>query len=593
MENPLPPRLAEDRAGQWGKWLALLFLAALLFRLLNLWLMSENAYLLKPRGDALYNLQWARELAITGFSPGTAYHQAPLYPHILGVALRFLPHPLWTMRLLQVLLGSLVPLLLALAAYRVCRHRFAAIFIGVLAAFYGPFAFYDSLLLKESVGVFLLSLFLFLAVRDLDRPTLWGCFSSGLVLGIFWMVRENAPLLSLPVLGFHLLAGGFRRPTLGRRILLSGLFALGTVVFTGANVASSLWGNGEFARPVVMSGVNFYLGNHPDSDGFYRPMEFQTGNVMSEVEEFQREAARKFGETMDPGRTGLYFWSKSLSFIRTQPLRWLWLQAKKFLIFWNAYEIPDNYDIRFTSHFLPYLGYAPGFTLVAVLGLLGLALGEQNSHRLLFAALIGIYSVSVALFFVYARYRLFVVPMLLISSSLAVREFLGRLEQGQWKKLWRGFSLAALLLALPLNPVCAGEARRISSFSWAAYGGYLYDTGRKQEARGAVNRSLSFSQKNVWAHFYLGELDFEARRFRQAAEHYLKGFPQSVDSDYFFRKAAGALMAAGDRVEAMELLRRWEKLEPENPEPARLLAGLLGKEGRGRPAGSAPLKTQK
>src|SRR4029453_15773682 len=98
------------------------------------------------------------------------------------------------------------------------------------------------------------------------------------------------------------------------------------------------------------------------------------------------------------------------------------LLAKKIYLFCHAYERGDNQSFNFTRAEIPALRWIPlTFGLVFPLAMLGLWVTRREGGRMGIVPLHALcYAAGVILFFVTARYRLAVVPALLLLAAAAL-----------------------------------------------------------------------------------------------------------------------------------------------------------------------------
>ena len=90
-------------------------------------------------------------------------------------------------------------------------------------------------------------------------------------------------------------------------------------------------------------------------------------------------------------------------------------------MFWNHFEIPDNYNYYFTrQHVVTLRVLFLGFGIVAPLGLLGLFLARRLPGTWLFALFTFGYMVSIVPFHMASRYRIPVVPILILFAGYTV-----------------------------------------------------------------------------------------------------------------------------------------------------------------------------
>jgi tetratricopeptide (TPR) repeat protein len=137
--------------------------------------------------------------------------------------------------------------------------------------------------------------------------------------------------------------------------------------------------------------------------------------------------------------------------------------GRKFLYFWNDYEIPDAEDLAVYRERSFVLARSPvGFGLVAGLGLAGLWFRRRDPAWRPLVWLTAASCASVVLFYVFGRYRLPVAPFLLPAAAAAAVRLavlprkLGSLVKG-------GGALTIVLLAFTYLPVIpAAERDRLS-----------------------------------------------------------------------------------------------------------------------------------
>ena len=149
----------------------------------------------------------------------------------------------------------------------------------------------------------------------------------------------------------------------------------------------------------------------------------------------------------ESGRTGLtdsqvssFYYGKGLAFIREQPGPFIKLTLRKIMLFLNGYEIPSNIDFYFFRDIAWPLkmAFVP-FGLLMPLGLLGMALsaGAWRKHLLYYLFFLT-YSASLIIFFILARYRIPIAPVLIIYGRvrLAFRPGLFPPAPKSWPACW-------------------------------------------------------------------------------------------------------------------------------------------------------------
>ena len=172
---------------------------------------------------------------------------------------------------------------------------------------------------------------------------------------------------------------------------------------------------GDFLPTSSQGGVNFYIGNHAGADGTYQPI--VPGKQIPELErkEPARVAEQALGRPSRPARSPATGW-QALGWARGNPGGFLRLQLRKLRMFWSWYEWPDAVDYYWVKTLSPVLRL-PLLELggAAILFAAGLLVARRRlgafAPALLFAA--G-WMVSTVIFFLFSRYRLPVVPALLV-----------------------------------------------------------------------------------------------------------------------------------------------------------------------------------
>jgi tetratricopeptide (TPR) repeat protein len=180
----------------------------------------------------------------------------------------------------------------------------------------------------------------------------------------------------------------------------------------------------------------------------------------------------------------------------------------------------------------------------------------------------------VVLFYVNARFRVILMPVLIAASALLVAHGLRSLRERRPLALAAAAALAAACWALTQTSVCDAERARVSAFSWARYGEHLLAHARWPEARQALLKAAGYSDRDRYAHHGLGELAMHDKDYPRAAYHYLQSLKLGVDDPQIHHKLVTALIAAGDRQGAVEFLRDALRAEPEQQAPRKLLRGL-------------------
>lgn len=378
--------------------------------------------------------RWARLILGGHWMRGAPFYQAPLYAYFLAGLHLFTGGDLLVPRLANVLMGAGTVALVM----RIGRRTFGTwvgVIAGALCAVHGTFLFEEGKVMKTSLGVLLIAAFLatLLEARLASRHRPVWALAAGLLGGAAALVRENFLLVMIVAVIWKL----WRRE--GRVALALALGIAAAVLPATLHNAAY---DGEFLPITSQAGQNFYTGVHPGNPhGGYLVPDFVRRSPRFEETDFRDEAQRRTGRAMTPGEVSSYWLRQGLKVAADDPVRFARLFVTKLGLLYHRHEIPDDEDIRFFRRYAPVLRLPlVGFGPIAVLGLLGLALAVRR--RTLpgeLALLVVVYTVSVALFFVFSRYRLPLVLPLAVLAGYALREAAAAVRA----KAWRGVALGA------------------------------------------------------------------------------------------------------------------------------------------------------
>jgi 4-amino-4-deoxy-L-arabinose transferase-like glycosyltransferase len=453
------PRSSGLRRADW-RWLAALFLLALVPRLVHLLTVRDSPFFSLLILDPLMYDEWGWALA-RGEGPGGVFFQDPLYAYFLAVVYSVVGHATTPVVLIQSLLGALVPPILYLAA-RVGFGRSTAVAAGLVAAFYPPAIYYEGLILKTAGATFLVALWLALTAWAGRRDKLGWWVLSGFVLGLACLSRGNLQLMVPVAMAWVVFESSQRR---GESVGLTSALAdrsrwaaaaallIGVALVLAPTAIRNRVVGGEWVLTTANAGQNFFIGNNPlNETGEYQRLSFVDPNPKYEQRDFAREATRRVGRPLNARAVSSYWFSEASGWITDEPGAWLRLLWMKTRAYWGAYEIPDNLDYYLYRERAPVLRLPlPGFGLLAPLGLLGavLAWRKRGWPRLL-VLLVVVYSASVILFFVFSRFRMAMMPALYILAAHGALELWRSIRRsvGEPRERRRSIALVACVLVL-------------------------------------------------------------------------------------------------------------------------------------------------
>ena len=330
----------------------------------------------------------------------TIFQQEPLYVYALSLVRWVSGGALWVPPLVQLLIGSLQPLVIFLLARRLFEER-AALVAAALAAVYGPFVFYQGVLLRDWLPPLMEPIALILLLRADQRAGTIDSLAAGIWLALC-ALGKSLILLFLP---FALIWLASRRGTDKNRWWRRPALAL---VGFAAGLSPLVVRNAMVGSPVLAfhnrTAEGFIQANAVDAQpvGLSHPHSMQT--ILQKTD---GRLSAVIAETLH-GFEGR--WS---DFFRLQLLK---LRGNL-----EPIDIPNNVSICHDRELSPVLWLTLGFGPVAAAGLAGLlmAIRRRGPHGLV---LIYIATQVAALISatVLGRYRLALAAVLMVYAGAAL-----------------------------------------------------------------------------------------------------------------------------------------------------------------------------
>ena len=560
-------------------WFTIIFIVAFALRLIHLFQIESIPLFYHLAGDGRTYDEWAQRIAAGAWLGDGVFYQAPLYPYFLGILQLLLGHNLWAIRIVQLLLGSISCGLIFMAGHGLFS-RDAGLAAGLILACYAPAIFFDALIEKSILDLFLLSCLLLLLLGKIDNEKWSKWLAAGATSGLLGLSRENA-LVLVPVVGLWIVVY-FAARSLALRARWLGLFLAGVLLVLLPVGVRNLTLGGEFKLTTSQFGPNFFIGNNPAADGTYGSVRKIIHEVQLEGPDAERLAERAAGRELRPGEVSDFWLRRALAYIEDQPADWLRLLGAKWLMVWNAREIEDSDDFyiyKIWSWPLTVLGWINHFGVLAPLAVFGVILTFPQWRRLwLLYAMIFSLAASVAIFYVFGRYRFPLVPLLALFAGAGVTAAPRFYREKNWRTLASAVGLtlcAAAIVNWPVRgsfgPGAAGYNNLANAYS---------KQGKVDAAIQAALRATQLEPDYGVAHYNLGNLFAQQGRLDLARRHFaeaLRLYPNYAEaySNY------GQLIAErGDLDAGVRYFRRAIELNPALPRAHLNLGVALAKQGR-------------
>src|SRR6185436_1809186 len=178
----------------WRMALAGIALTALTLRLLYFAELHGTAFFSVLVVDSRQYDAWAQQIAAGEWVGTAVFYQTPLYPYFLACLYKIGGHHLLLVRIVQALMSAMACVLVAGAGRRFFGPR-VGIAAGLLLAVYPEAIFWDGLLQKSSLDLFLMALLLGSLGAFVAAPRTRWLLAAGLIAGALMLNRENARIL--------------------------------------------------------------------------------------------------------------------------------------------------------------------------------------------------------------------------------------------------------------------------------------------------------------------------------------------------------------------------------------------------------------
>ena len=422
-----------------------IFTLAFLFRVAALIETAGTPYLEVANIDSESYQKWAQELVANGWWPVRNFYQSPFYAYFLGIIYRVFGDGPWAPRLVQIILGSLTPVVVFGIGTRLFTRR--AAWVGaLLIALYAPLVLEEVTLQKTTPLIVVAVAGVAAYLRYGPSGNLRGLSLAGVLTGLT-VVGIAQWLLPFAVLAAWL--PWFVTGARDRRWLAVAAFA-GAALLVMAPVVG--WNSVRGGGLVLTSGgggLNLFSGNNERATGLASSPQGLRDIPEYEEEDAKRLAEQGVGRPLSPAEVDRYWSSRAWAWIRDHPGDWLLLLRRKFTVLWNTYEIPDNYHFKFMrEHFVTVLAAGVTLGVVGPLAIVGAVLPFWRRRGLVaFNAVWLAYMVTPLLYYVRGRYRLPLAPFLALLAGVGVERLVVMAQARRWDRFG---GLAALLLAATL-----------------------------------------------------------------------------------------------------------------------------------------------
>jgi tetratricopeptide (TPR) repeat protein len=332
----------------------------------------------------------------------------------------------------------------------------------------------------------------------------------------------------------------------------------------------------EFLISTSQLGSNLYIGNHPGAQGTYEPLVPGHGSATYEREDAVRLAEDALGRKLSPEEVSNYWVRRSWDYIKASPGAWLRLMLKKVLLTFSATEAADTESIQAYARFswiLTALSWMT-FGVVLPIAIFGVWMTRDRWRELwLLYALTLTMAAAVALFYVVARYRYPLVPIVILFAGAGLSTI------PSWRKMKRSEWLPGAVIALVVAVPCNFLFRNSNDVTFLNFGQELVRLGKAAEGVPLLQTAVKDSPDDAQAHFNLAVALNQTGRKEEALDEFTNAI--KLAPEFFEAHAAMALtlLETGRPAGAVQHFREAVRLKPDLPGIRMNLANALMQSG--------------
>lgn len=518
-------------------------------------------------GDFYYG--WARDIAGGDILGNKVFMKWPLYAYILALLLKISKNSVSAVYGFQFMLGAINCILVYFIAKEMFS-RIVAFIAALLCVWYALFIFYDGLLTYNSLSLFLNSVLFLLILNIQNHPNIKNLFLIGIFLGLCTIAQTNIIIFGVLAVAWILRQ---KKLSLARSAYVFSCFIAGLSIILGTVVLR----NYLVAKDLVLIsgniGVTFYSGNNPDSDGTFSPPFLMTRHLYGMNRDAKIITNASLNREAKTSEVSNFWFHKSLNFIKNEPGRYTKLLIKKFIYLFSPKEfiLDPEYDIVIDKiRVLKIMFLDLRFTLPFIF--LGFFLNAKRFKGLgLLYLIIASFSISIILFFVASRYRLAMIPFLMIFASSGILVFWDAIKKRSFLRLTIFIAAISILFVLFNDKRLSTKHRaswskeNLSNFSYyIAKSNYYTINLDYQDALRFAKLAYAIEPNNPEVTFSLANAYYDMKEFSMAEDKFretIRILPLSVDAYYNL----GLLYIRHKRFEeAVEVLEKAIALDPED-----------------------------
>ncbi len=552
----------------------------------------QFVHLAESRSDPSFDVpvvdaQAYHERAVAFAAEGPAldrpYYQPPMFPITLGCIYAVFGPRIVVAKLILALVGVASCVLAYLLGRRLYSPAVGLV-SGLLLAVYGPFVFFAAQLLPVGPAVFLNLASLNLLFLAYERPHWLRWLAFGVCTGLATITVPNSGVLLIVGVG-SLVISAWRHRSWRTRCGYACMAGLAALAVVSPVTVRNYMACGEVVLISTNGGINFHIGNNPEAD---RTVALRPGEKWGRL---GRDSLADQPRTH--AQQDAYFYAKTLRYIRQEPMGFLDGLLRKTGRILSAREIPRTVDVyvhRDFSRLLSALTFRAGpfafpFGLLAPLAAVGILVRGRSSPRILLASYLLAYAGSVVLFFITARYRLPMIPVMCVLAAAGVvwawHQIVDRSNRVSSRMCWTAGALFVLTTLLVNRPTAAAtDGVNFRAELHMHVGHNLVKAGELDAAERQLRRAIQLAPQYAQAHCRLAQVFFWRGQLEDAMRLLWYAIELDPEDSEAYWLLGAMVLEEGNAREAIALLEQALSVDPVSPLLHRGLADALVADGR-------------
>jgi hypothetical protein len=319
-------------------------------------------------------------------------------------------------------------------------------------------------------------------------------------------------------------------------------------------------------------GFNFYLGNNRAANGWSARAPGIDASWRGPIKESISIAEMDLKRRLSRSEVSDYWYGRAWSDIKSDPSGFISLLFKKARLVLNGFEIPNNQDIYHARSFAPIIKpflysnllYFP-YGILAPLALIGILLSFKRWREFLLLYLyLGAYTASILAFFVCARFRQPLIPVLILFAAYAVYQLIKqiRVRQAGWILLIA--PLFALLMLEANHRIIEITHKQLEAVSHFTLGNAYRDQKNFVLARAEYELAFQADPSNVYALINIGSTLQEQNNIDEAIGCYQRAIDINPYIYNSYLNLGNIMMRQRDFQKAVAVLEKGCRMIPNN-----------------------------